>query len=286
MLPENHAGVLRTVEALVAHNRESPPERRFEGVRFDVEPYLVPGYKGARRQELLDAWVELIAGVARIARGADMRVGIDLPFWLDGYVEETGKLPAAELNGERKPVLEHLLELVDDVGLMSYRTSARGANGSVAHAMKELELAAEHDVGVYIGMETTPLPDEDHFDFDGAEPADGLPPVVAGGRWIVLEPLEGDLIRVWVTSSEGIEVIERSVAERGASTGDLLHWRADGPVRVRADALSFYRAGHERMLREADRVLMDVGDHPGFAGIAYHHYESLKELAERGQGRR
>lgn len=25
VLPENHAGVLRTVEALVAHNRESPP---------------------------------------------------------------------------------------------------------------------------------------------------------------------------------------------------------------------------------------------------------------------
>ncbi|MBT8487190.1 MAG: hypothetical protein KJO65_00045, partial [Gemmatimonadetes bacterium] len=243
VLEENHPGVFRTVHRLVEHNRTVPPEQRFHGVRYDIEPYLAPGFQGPVRQELLDGYIGLLAGVSEIAREGGLAVAVDIPFWFDAPDEETGEYMEATLHGETKPMLEHIMGLVDDVAIMDYRTEAFGANGALAHAYHELIMGEEADVDVFVGVETVPLVDEDLHTFSGPV-REGLPEH-AEARWIVLEESSEGRVFLWVVDSEeALAELEGRV--RGARL--LRHWPAGRPIRVAADAQSFRNHGPEKML--------------------------------------
>lgn len=276
VLEENHAGVFRTVERLVAHNRSVPPEQRFHGVRYDIEPYLAPGFQGPARQSLLDGYVELIAGVARIAEGGDLAVAVDVPFWFDAPDEETGAYMEAVLDGRRAPILEHIMSVVDDIAIMDYRTDHLGANGVLAHAHEELELGDRMGVDVFVGVETIRLLDEDLHTFWG--PVEEGLPTRGTARWIVLEEGADDRTRIWVVDGE------KALAELRERTGDarsLRHWPAGRPIRVAADAQSFYNLGPERMRKVTGEVIRYLSGKPAFAGLAFHDYRGLRELLER-----
>ena len=122
------------------HNASVPADERFHGVRYDIEPYLAPGFQGPARQALLDGYVELLAGVAEIADGGGLAVGVDIPFWFDAPDEETNVRMTAPLAGRTAPLLEHVMSLVDDLAIMDYRTEAFGPNGALAHAYHELRM--------------------------------------------------------------------------------------------------------------------------------------------------
>lgn len=276
VLDENHEGVYRTVRALVEHNRSVPSDQRFLGVRYDIEPYLVPGFQGALRQQLLDGYVTLIAGAAEIAREGDLRVAVDVPFWFDAPDEESGAYMEASLAGVRAPILDHVMAHVDDIAIMDYRTSALGANGAVAHAHRELELGERYGVDVFVGVETVDLPDEDLLTFFG--PSDeGLPPH-ADARWIVLEGRDEGHPRVWVVDSPGALA---ELRERTRDAASLRHWPAGRPARVAADMQSFYHLGAEQMSEVTDQIVRHLTGSPAFVGLAYHEYRTLKELLER-----
>jgi hypothetical protein len=57
------------------------------------------------------------------------------------------------------------------------------------------------------------------------------------------------------------------------------------PIRIEGDRLSFRRLGQERMEAEAARLLRELGDHPAFAGLAYHHYGAMREMEREAGGR-
>jgi hypothetical protein len=276
-LAENHAGVLRTVERLVAHNRSVPEEQRFLGVRYDIEPYLVPGFYGALRQELLDGYVTVLASASEIARDGGLRFAADVPFWLDAPDEETGEVLHARMNGRRAPVIEHLMTVLDDMAVMDYRTSALGANGAIAHAYGELEMAARFGVEVFVGVETTRLDDEDLFTFFGP-PTDGLP-AHGRARWIVLAGRDDGPGRLWlVDGAEALAAVRDST--RDATL--LRHWPAGRPVRVSADLQSFHSLGEARMRAETVEIIRYLARRPTFAGIAIHDYMGFRSLtAER-----
>jgi hypothetical protein len=230
-LPENHDGVARTVERLGAHNRSVPEEQRFHGVRYDIEPYLVAGFQGARRAELLNGYVTVIDRASRVARSNDLAFAVDIPFWFDSPDEESGEFMVAELDGRRAPVLEHIMASVDDLAIMDYRTSALGPNGALAQAYNAIELAARFGVEVFVGVETIRLNDEDLHTFFGA-PSEGLPSH-ARARWIVLtaERLDGPA-RLWLVDSAG------ALADLEAQVGRaaiVRHWPAGRPTRVPGD---------------------------------------------------
>lgn len=276
VLPENHAGVYRTVERVVAHNRSVPPEQRFHGVRYDIEPYLAPGFQGPRRQDLLNGYVELIAGVAQRAHDGDLAVAVDIPFWFDAPDEETGMYMEAVLAGERRKLLEHLMSLVDDIAIMDYRTRADGPNGALAHAQGELALGEATGVGVFVGVETTRLLDEDLHTFFGS-PSEGLP-TRGNARWLVLEGRADGRVRVWlVDSAEALD--ELAVETEGASF--LRYWPAGRPARVAADLQSFFALGRELMERVTGQVVRDLSSRPAFLGLAFHDYVGLRELLNR-----
>lgn len=273
---ENHAGVYRTVERLVAHNRSVPVEQRFHGIRYDIEPYLVPGFQGPERQDLLNGYVELIAGVANRARLGNLEVAVDIPFWFDAPDEETGLYMEADLGGERRRVIDHVMTLVDDVAIMDYRTSAEGPNGALVHAQGELVIGGTTGVGVFVGVETTRLLDEDLHTFFG-QATEGLP-TSGDSRWIVLEGRAEGKARLWVVDSEeALAELRRSV--RGAT--DLRHWPAGRPARVAADTQSFHALGRESMEEVTGELLRRFAGRPAFLGLAFHDYLGLRELVRR-----
>ena len=276
VLPENHAGVYRTVERVVEHNRSVPLEQRFHGVRYDIEPYLVPGFQGPRRQELLNGYVELLAGIARRAHEGDLAVAVDIPFWFDVPDEETGAYMEAVLGGERRRILEHVMSLVDDIAIMNYRTRADGPNGALAHAEGELVLGEATGVGVFVGVETTRLLDEDLHTFFGS-PSEGLP-TRGNARWLVLEGSADGRVRIWlVDSAEALE--ELAVETQGALF--LRYWPAGRPARVGADLQSFFALGREPMERVTGQVVRDLSGRQAFLGLAFHDYLGLRELLNR-----
>ncbi|MBT8398112.1 MAG: hypothetical protein KJN92_14165, partial [Gemmatimonadetes bacterium] len=58
-LPGFHAGVLSTIDHVVEYNREVAPGQRFFGVRYDIEPYLLPSFHGPNRENLLTGLLQL-----------------------------------------------------------------------------------------------------------------------------------------------------------------------------------------------------------------------------------
>ncbi len=276
VLERNHAGVYRTVESLVEHNRNVPPEQRFYGVRYDIEPYLAPGFQATARQDLLDGYVELISGVSRIARGGELAVAVDIPFWFDAPDEETGVYMEATLDGRRARILEHIMAAVDDIAIMDYRTSAEGANGALAHAFHELELGGRMGVDVFVGVETVRLPDEVLHTFWGPI-NEGLPPN-SSARWIVLEQGADSRTRIWIVDGE--EALEE-LTERTRQASFLRHWPAGRPIRVAADMQSFHNLGADRMREVTGEIVRHFIGRPSFAGLAYHEYRTLRELLSR-----
>lgn len=272
---ENHAGVLRTVRRLVEHNQAVPFEQRFHGVRYDIEPYLAPGFQGPTRQDLLDGYVRLLADASAIAREGGLAFGVDVPFWFDAPDDETGTSLEAELDGRRARVIEHLMEIADDMAIMDYRTTAEGANGALAHAYHELEMGEDAGVDVFVGVETTRLLDEDLFTFFGP-PEPGLPER-GTARWIVLEEAADGRHRLWLV--DGDEAIA-ALAERTADARSLRRWPAGRPTRVAADLQSFHGLGAGAMRDVTGRIVRHLVAEPAFAGLAFHDYLGLRALLE------
>jgi hypothetical protein len=273
-LPENHEGVLRTLRALLEHNRTAPEERRLHGVRYDIEPYALPAFRSAGRDALLTGYLDLLSSISVEARG-QLRLGLDIPFWFDAPEAPTGRPISLSWRGQERTLLDHLLGQVDDVAVMAYRTSAYGADGSLALADGELRAAAEAGVDVYVGMETERLPDEESYAF--GEPRRGLPPAT-GGTWVVGASLPDGVARFWLVAAGQAAALEPAIIGAGVSAEAVFYWRAEPPTRIPGARLSFDSLGARRLEVEAGRILRELGSKPAFAGLAYHHYGSLSRL--------
>ncbi len=142
-LPAFHAGVLRTVDHVIRYNSESKPSERFIGIRYDIEPYILPAFHGPDREHVVRQLLDLTARSAERARAAGLAYGVDIPFWYDAPDEATSERVIVEWNGVRKPLNEHLIDLVDDVSIMDYRTIAYGADGTIRHATGRADLRGQ-----------------------------------------------------------------------------------------------------------------------------------------------
>ena len=82
-LSEWHGRVIATIQSILEYNRESPPAERFDGIRYDIEPYLLPGFGGVRRTEILDQYLTIVAESQALATQAGFLYGVDIPAWFD-----------------------------------------------------------------------------------------------------------------------------------------------------------------------------------------------------------
>ena len=162
---KNHHIPLAIVDAVISFNKGSGPAERFDGVHFDIEPYLLVGWHFPDlREQILEEFLEMnLECQRRIRSQAGMVYGIDIPFWWQSIDPQTGRTSApATLNGVRKAASLHCIDTLDSVGIMNYRNTADGADGMLAHGLDILEYAEKaRRARIHMGVETFTEPPAD-----------------------------------------------------------------------------------------------------------------------------
>lgn len=161
VMKKNHKYTLSIIQALIEYNEQVAPEERFDGIHLDNEPYLMVGFNDRTyRKKILEEFIELNDKAMKLIKEkkSDMIYGIDIPFWFEQTDEENRINALCEWNGVEKPASYHLLDVVDNIGIMDYRDFAYGADGMIAHGIQEIEYAERVGKEVYIGVETFRYP--------------------------------------------------------------------------------------------------------------------------------
>lgn len=275
-LPEWHARVLATVDNVIRYNRSVEADERFAGIHYDIEPYLLPGFNGPRRELILTGYLELLEKMASRIKSSGLTFGVDIPFWYDLPDELTGSSFRIEFRGSLKLPGEHVMDLVDYVDIMDYRTFAYGADGIIALAEGELQYAAKAGKKVFVGVETNELPDEDLIEFTG-EARQGVPEKAPPAGAVVLESSPGGA-KFWLVSVSQWENFRRGVDERRAVTSGILWWPVRRAVAVPAVKLTFASLGMQRLQEALLEAQWELSRHPAFAGYAIHDLIGLRKL--------
>ncbi len=283
-LPEYHTGVLSTIGHVAEYNSAVLPTERFFGVRYDIEPYLLPAFHGPGREALLGHFLNLIEASVQSAHESGLVFGADIPFWYDVVSDDRHQQVTATFNGETKVLSEHVIDLVDEVAIMDYRTVAHGADGTVRHGTGELQYASRQGKPVLIGLETGPLPDEVLFEF-GGEPEVGIPSAPTATPVVLAAPARDSiqviLIRDTGSPSAFREAIESWMEEKRLGPEGVRWWSTTRTVEVPGEKLSFAGQSPE-MLEEVMRATAEeFGFYPSFAGFAVHHAGSYRTLLRR-----
>jgi hypothetical protein len=269
---------------VAGYNRAVEPHERFIGVRFDIEPYLLPGFGGPKRSEYLTELLRLTAVSVQRAHEAGLLYGADIPFWYDAPSELTYQPVRVEFEGVEKPVSEHILDLVDDVSIMDYRTEAHGADGTIRHGLGELEYAEQVGKSVFIALETFPVPDEMLMDI-GGEPRRGLPSESLE-RPLVVAAQVGDSVRVaylpgWPGRSGLPEAFDSWVGELPEGSSSLFWWPVGLTIDVPAGKVSFAGQDPGRLRRVMEATALEFSGYRAFAGFAIHHALSYRDFLGR-----
>ncbi len=151
---EHHPRMYALVAALEAFNRGGREEERYTAIHLDNEPYVLPEWRDdQKRAAVLADYVALNRGLRERTKAAGLQFGVDIPFWWDVVGEDGEAKFQVETAAGRRPLLEALFPLVDNVGIMSYRQRALGPNGVVGVCETEFELGARHGVAVFASVE-------------------------------------------------------------------------------------------------------------------------------------
>ncbi len=156
-LKAHHGEALGVVDAVIEFSKAATDRDGFDGLHFDIEPHGLYRWRFPESRERMAAGlVEVALESARRLRGAGLRFGVALPFWLQVHDEQTGEpLGVVTLEKTRQSAAYHLIDRLDYVAIMSYRDRTTGPNGVVAIAGDLLShAAAEGKARVYLGLET------------------------------------------------------------------------------------------------------------------------------------
>ncbi len=281
VLPEYQEGVLRTIDHVARYDAASPPLQRFDGFRHDIEPHVLPGFDGPRRESLLLRYLEITELSAARAHAAGLRYGVDIPFWYDAPDEDTQEPVLVTFHGERQPASEHVIAIADDIAIMDYRTSAWGADGTIRHAEGELAYAARLGRPVFIGLETASLPDETILEFAGA-PATEPAGLDAPHGAIVIGPSTADSIRIaFLPAATLDDDVATALRAAGIDLARALWWPVRRATDVSADRITFARKGAAELRRVSEETLRGLRAAPALAGIAIHEARTWRALRRR-----
>jgi hypothetical protein len=255
-LREWHDHVIATIRSVIQFNKSAQSDERFDGVRYDNEPYILPHFAGVHKQSIIEQYLEFLRLSKKLTASADLEFGVDIPFWFDQNNEFFE--PITEI--QNRPLTECILEIVDNIGIMDYRTQAYGADGVIAHALGELQDATERGKKVFIGLETGGLPDETILEFGRGR----------GPSWIHLKKREGTKILLqWFPEGTDNE------------TKNEFFLSQKKKIFVPAGKLTFA----ERSVRDLNEMMKkaesEFQKYPSFYGFAIHYYESFQTLCQK-----
>jgi hypothetical protein len=251
-----HAHVLATMQTIIDYNETVQPEERFVGIRYDNEPYIMPEFAGVQKQSIIKQYLELLELSKELSASAGLEFGVDIPFWFDQKNEFFE--PIAEIND--RPLTRCILDIVDNIGIMDYRTAAYGADGVVAHALDELRYASEKGKKVYIGLETTVLPDETLLEFGQG----------TGASRVHMKKLSGTKILFqWIPEERGSETEPGQVLFQQKKT-----FVPSGKITFADKTIDDLN----EIMRKAES---EFREYSSFYGFAIHYYQSYRKLAAK-----
>lgn len=159
-LPENHCSVLKTLDEIIHYNEQSETCEKFYGIQYDIEPYLLPEFKTHKQGWILENYIGLLKNISDKTSGKGLSFSVAIPFWFDSPDQYTKQIRTVTIDGVKKPLIEGIIDVTDNIAIMDYRTVADGNNGIIALARNELVYASLKNKEVFIGLETKPLSDE------------------------------------------------------------------------------------------------------------------------------
>ncbi|HWR90007.1 MAG TPA: hypothetical protein VN260_07090, partial [Dissulfurispiraceae bacterium] len=142
--------------------------RLFAGFQIDVEPYTKPDFN-LRKGHYAGRYLKMVKEL-KAAAGDDLPLSVVLPFWFDSVMLQD------------KPLSFHVMDVADEVVLMSYRTTF---DELVASGCDELTYAGVIGKPLLLGIETVKLPRERHIIIARREALKHLP---ADAGDIILTP--------------------------------------------------------------------------------------------------
>lgn len=255
-----HDKVKAVLKKVMRFNSEGPESSRFQAVRYDIEPYILPQFGGVQKQSILLQFLTLLNDLRSLATQAGLELGVDIPFWYD--TQNRFFEPAAETQG--RPMSEWILDVVDNVGIMDYRTRAYGADGTISQAENELRYAAEKGKNVFVGLETVALPDETLLDFTGTQ----------GPSLIRLSQIEGTrTLLQWMPAGTSEDVF----------TGKPFPFELyqTNRIEVPSSRITFQEKTHLDLEAVMQKTAREFSRYPSFYGFAIHSYESFRPWLEK-----
>ena len=151
----NHPEAVAAVDAIVEFQNGGSPGERFEGIHYDVEPYLLAGFGDSDfRPEILRGLVEVAEKCRDRAHAGGLTFSCDMPSWFFSARGGNRDEWTVSFGGQSKTVGEHMTDLADSVTIMDYTNQADGAGGIIARALPALEYAATRNKKIVVGVET------------------------------------------------------------------------------------------------------------------------------------
>lgn len=160
-LAEGIGESLDVIQAVAAFNKTAAVP--FAGVHFDVEPNGLPQYV-VEPEKTVKQWLEFVRQSTKKANDHKLNIGYSISPFLR---------QAITLRGRTAPTFHYVMEQVDEVAVMAYRTQVEGNNGLTAllDPLVRFSKAADHNVAaLWIGVETTSSTGHEFLALAGKQP--------------------------------------------------------------------------------------------------------------------
>lgn len=140
-----HYRVLNQITYLKYFWKKYFPNKVFPVIHLDIEPYLLRFCNSKNLKDIYNQYVELLKKIKKFH--PELKVNIDIPFWLDNLK-----------GGEQ--ILDDILNNTEAITVMAYRSQVSGPSGMIKAVEKEVNMAKDKDKEIYIAIETMKLPPE------------------------------------------------------------------------------------------------------------------------------
>ncbi len=163
-LEKCRADTLQRLDAVLAFQAALPVSARFAGLHYDMEPYLGERWKLGDEQGVMRETLETMAAIReKVTPAAGLTLAYDIPSWYDRHPDTL----TIRFQGAEKNFHQHIQDLSDYIGIMSYR---REAEAIVEICAAEFAYGEKVGKKVYPAMETGRLKEEPEITFYGATP--------------------------------------------------------------------------------------------------------------------
>ncbi|HBQ20487.1 MAG: hypothetical protein A2Z91_07580 [Deltaproteobacteria bacterium GWA2_38_16] len=286
-----HEKVYAQIRSIIEYNKRVSSSERFTGIHHDNEPYLIPSYWGVIREGVMKQYLELCEKSQALVQNSGLSnfvFGVDIPFWYEEANFDFEVPVEITWRGVRKPASFHIIDIVDNVGIMDYRTKAYGADGTIVHGRNEIYYANSAGKKVLVGIETYPLPHEIFAIFRSNQPVQ----LANLSQKIQLDPRQlfmffdqyqelgiAYMRRFREDLKDTPESISKEIFKLKIQDKEVI-LKSEIAVDVPSSKLSFSGMNKDYFLSIYEDTQNYFMHEPSFFGMAIHYYETYRQLME------